>query len=271
MQNALKQRFGEDFAVDPEISGLSDLARMASRKVTRRYAAKPVSDEMLRLLCGCALSAPSKSDLQQGDILIVRDRTIHDAIADMLPSMPWVRNAPVFVVFLANGRRLPQISGWREKPFPNDHLDAFFNASVDAAIVMTSFIRAAEAAGLGCCPISVLRDRVFDVAKLLSLPERVVPIAGLTLGWPEGESHMSARLPLSATVHIDRFDDANVKEHVDAYDRRRAAIHAPKPRQPERWGVPDLYGWSEDKARQYADPQRADFGAFVRAQGFCLD
>ena len=68
MQNALMQRFGEDFAVDPEIAGLSDLARMASRKVTRRYAARPVSDEMLRLLCGCALSAPSKSDLQQGDI-----------------------------------------------------------------------------------------------------------------------------------------------------------------------------------------------------------
>jgi nitroreductase/FMN reductase [NAD(P)H] len=31
------------------------------------------------------------------------------------------------------------------------------------------------------------------------------------------------------------------------------------------------YGWSEDKARQYAHPERADFGAYVRRIGFRLD
>jgi nitroreductase/FMN reductase [NAD(P)H] len=272
MEAALSRRFGEEFSVDPAIgAGLADLARMAERKVVRRYAQREVAPELLRLLCACALSAPSKSDMQQGDILIVRDRAIHDAIADMIPEMPWARSAPVFLVFLANGRRQPQIARWRDKPYPNNHLDSFFNATVDAAIVMTSFLRAAEAAGLGCCPISVIRDRSADVAKLLHLPERVVPVAGMTLGWPEGESHMSVRLPLSTTVHVDRFNDANVEAEIDAYDRRRAKIHSAKPRQPERWGVPELYGWSEDKARQYADPQRADFGAFVRGQGFCLD
>lgn len=271
LSEALEGRFGEGFAVDPALAGLPELARMASRKVTRRYAAKPVDDVLLRLLCACALSAPSKSDMQQGDILIVRDRAIHDAIADMLPEMTWTRNAPVFLVFLANGRRQPQIAKWRSKPYPNNHLDSFFNATVDAAIVLATFLRAAETAGLGCCPISVIRDHASEVAKLLKLPERVVPIAGMTLGWPEGEAHISVRLPLTTTVHVDHFDDSNVEAEVNAYDRRRAKIHAPKLRQPERWGAPDLYGWSEDKARQYADPQRADFGAFVRAQGFCLD
>ena len=38
-----------------------------------------------------------------------------------------------------------------------------------------------------------------------------------------------------------------------------------------RWGEVPFYGWSEDKARQYGVPQRADFGAFVRKKGFCLD
>jgi nitroreductase/FMN reductase [NAD(P)H] len=42
-------------------------------------------------------------------------------------------------------------------------------------------------------------------------------------------------------------------------------------RAPEVFGTAEFYGWSEDKARQYAVPQRADFGAFVRAQGFHLD
>jgi len=42
-------------------------------------------------------------------------------------------------------------------------------------------------------------------------------------------------------------------------------------RDPARFGTAAFYGWSEDKARQYAVPQRTGFGAFVRAQGFSLE
>jgi nitroreductase len=271
IRDALAHRFGEDIAADPELNGLNDLARLSSRRVHRRYLPRPVEPDLLRLLCACALSAPSKSDLQQADILIVRDHAKHKVIADLLPEMPWIADAPAFLVFLANGRRLPRMSALREKPFPNDHLDQFFNAAVDAGIVLATFIRAADAVGLGCCPISVIRDHAAKVSELLDLPERVIPVAGLTLGWPGEKGHISARLPLAVTVHEDRYDDSDFDAQVDAYDRRRAAIHSFKQRDVARWGHADFYGWSEDKARQYGVPQRADFGAFVRAKGFCLD
>ena len=77
--------------------------------------------------------------------------------------------APAFLVFLANGRRLPEIAKMRGKPFPNDHLDQFFNAAVDAGIVLASFIRAADAVGLGTCPISVIRDHSAKVSEMLKL------------------------------------------------------------------------------------------------------
>ncbi|HEY0438647.1 MAG TPA: nitroreductase family protein, partial [Xanthobacteraceae bacterium] len=210
-------------------------------------------------------------DLQQADIVIVSDRAKHDAIADLLPDMPWVRDAAVFLVFCGNGRRVPRIAEMRGKPFPNDHLDAFFNPVVDAALVLMAFMQAADAVGLGTCPISVIRDHSAKVSALLDLPERVVPIAGLTLGWPADLGHQSARLPLAVTVHENRYTDDDLAAQVDGYDRRRAAIHGFRERDRGRWGKAEFYGWSEDKARQYATPQRADFGAFVRAQGFCLD
>lgn len=271
LRSALAQRFGEDLSADVSDAAVDELARLAGRRVLRRYLPRPVEPDLLRLLCACALSAPSKSDLQQADILIVRDRAKHDFIADLLPEMPWVREAPVFLVFLANGRRMPRIAEMRGKPFPNHHLDMFFNASVDAAIVMTTFMRAADAAGLGCCPISVIRDHSAKVSMLLELPERVIPIAGMTLGWPSEKGYISPRLPLAATVHEDRYDDSALPAQVESYDRRRAAIHRFRPRDPARWGEVEFYGWSEDKARQYGVPQRADFGAFVRGKGFCLD
>jgi len=151
---ALKHRFGEDFAIDPATQGLETLAAIAGRRVQRRYTGAPLDRDLLRLLCACALSGPTKSDLQQADIVIVSDPTKRDAIAALLSEMPWVHDAGAFLVFCANGGRTPRIAAMRGKPFPNDHLDLFFNASVDAAIVMTTFMQAANAVGLGCCPIS---------------------------------------------------------------------------------------------------------------------
>ena len=270
VSDALQHRFGEQLAVDENLAGLGALARMASRKVQRRYSDQPVDPTLLRLLCACALSAPSKSDLQQADIVIL-DKPEQSAIADLIPDQPFIRTAPAFLVFLANGRRLAEIAKMRGKPFPNDHLDQFFNAAVDAGIVLATFLAAADAVGLGTCPISVIRDHSQQVSDMLKLPQRVIPVAGLCVGWPSEKGHISPRLGLASTLHRGRYDDGNLAERIDAYDRRRAAVHPYKPRDPARWGEVPFYGWSEDKARQYGVPQRADFGAFVRRKGFKLD
>ncbi len=141
IERALRERFGEALAADPALAGLAGLARIAGHRSHRRYLPRPVEPALLRLLCACALSAPSKSDLQQCDIVIVSDPAIRGGIAATIPDMPWIGTAPAFLVFVANGERLPLLSRLRGKPFPNDHLDAFFNAAVDAAIVLQNFVR----------------------------------------------------------------------------------------------------------------------------------
>src|SRR5436190_867786 len=205
IRDALNRRFGETLPVDDNLTGLDELARLAGRRVQRRTAPRAVDPELLRLLCACALSAPSKSDLQQ------------------------------------------------------------------AGIVLATFLRAADAVGLGTCPISVIRDHSARVSEMLRLPQRIIPVAGLTVGWPSEAGHISPRLSLSSTVHDGQYDEGDLAQRIDAYDKRRAAVHPYKPRDPARWGDVKFYGWSEDKARQYGVPQRADFGAFVRKKGFKLD
>ena len=272
IQAALSERFGERIAVDPALPGLDELCRIAAHRVHRRYLARDVAPDLLRLLCACAMSAPSKSDLQQADILIVRENARRDAIADLLPELPWLRQAPVFLVFLANGRRLPALSQWRGRPFPNDHLDLFFNAVVDASLVLATFMRAAEAVGLGCCPISAIRDHARVVSDMLALPSKVIPVAGMCVGWPAEEGAVTPRLSLGTTLHEERFEEGDLAQQIETYDRRRARSRPHRhQRDPARFGAAAFYGWSEDKARQYAVPLRADFGAFVRAKGFCLD
>ena len=269
IESLVESRFGERIPVDPGWPGLDRIVTIVKHRVIRRYSDRPVEPDLLRLICACALSAPSKSDLQQRDIVEIEDTAIRQAIAALIPDMPWIGRAPVFLVFLANGRRLPEIAKLREKPFPNDHFDLVFNAATDAAIALSTCVAASEAVGLGTCPISVIRDHAARITELLQLPERVIPYAGLCLGWPADEGRMSPRLPLSMTLHRDRFDERDFASELDRYDRRREAI-APfrEQRDVAKWGTAPQYGWSEDKARQYAQPQRAEFGAFVRARGF---
>jgi nitroreductase len=269
---ALAERFGEDIAIDPALPGLDELAQIAGHRSHRRFLPRPVAPDLLRLICACALSAPSKSDLQQCDIVIVTDMAIRAGIVATIPDMPWIMDAPAFLVFVANGERLPMLARLNDKPFPNDHLDQFFNAAVDAAIVLATFLRAASAVGLGCCPISAIRDHPQTVSDLLRLPHRVIPVAGLCVGWPAQAGEITPRLSLRTTVIENTYGERDPAGEIEAYDRRRAALRPyRRQRSPERWGDADFYGWSQDKARQYGVPTRADFGAFVRGNGFCLD
>jgi nitroreductase/FMN reductase [NAD(P)H] len=280
MLATLAHRFGEALPQPPS-QGMPQAcpqtwAQLARRGSCRRFQERPVAPELIETLCALALSAPTKSDLQQRDIVIVSDRAIRTRLDTLLSSGPlaqdWIPAAPALLVFCGNNRRQRQLHAWRGRPFANDHLDAFFNAAVDAGIALATFVLAAEAAGLGCACISAIRNHAAEVGTLLGLPDHVFPVAGLGLGWPAREPHVSLRLPLSVTVHRDRFGETGLETAVDAYDRRRAAVQPIRAqRATAEFGAASFYGWSEDKARQYARPERADWGAFVRGKGFRLD
>ncbi len=271
--DALFERFGERLK---SVGGAAStpLLGMAARGSCRRFAPEPVDPDLVRLLGAIALSAPSKSDLQQRDVIVVADPELRAALDALIGGEAWTRAAPAFLLFCGDNRRQRRIHDWRGRAFANDHLDAFFNAAVDAALALGAFVTAAESVGLGCCPVSAVRNRAAEVSALVGLPDHVFPVAGLALGWPEDAAGrpISRRLPLAATLHVDRFSEDGVRETVEAYDREReAAAPYPRQRDVETYGEAAAYGWSEDKARQYAKPERADFGAFIRAKGFNLD
>lgn len=269
----LERRFGDE----PAPEGAPDVPlvrQILSRRTHRRYLPEAPDEATLDLLVAAALSASAKSDFQQASILRLLDPGKRAAIGAMFPAMPWIGAAPVFYVFLGDARRLETIGAMRGKPVANGTLEGFFNATVDAALVMQTFILAAEAAGLGCCPISVIRNKVDEVAAILGLPDKVFPVAGLCVGRPAAEGHVSLRLPRRVTVHRDSYDAGGLEAAIADYDRRRDAIHSipeAQHRSVAEFGPADFYGWSEDKARQAAKPEGAAFPVYLRAHGFTFD
>ncbi|MGH7031386.1 MAG: nitroreductase family protein [Stellaceae bacterium] len=274
-QGEWQARFGDAAGPPHEAAEMPWLRQVLLRRTHRRYAPREVPETLLRLLLGAALSASSKSDFQQASIIRVAERGRRDRLAALVPDMPWIGAAPVFLVFCGDARRLERLGELRGHPQQNGRLEGFFNAAIDAALVMQSFILAAETAGLGCCPISVIRNHAGAVGEILELPGKVFPVAGLCVGYPAAQGHISMRLPLAVMVHADRYDDSRLAEDVGDHDRRRAARHTtPRERQraPDLFGYADFYGWSEDKARQAAaQPEGQTFAPYLRDRGFTFD
>jgi nitroreductase len=273
----LRARFGFDvdlgLAEGVELPYEPWLRQMLVRRTHRRYLDQPVSDPIVRLLLAAAFSASSKSDFQQASVVWLKDRGQRDRLAALFPDMPWIGTAPVFLVFLGDARRLQRIGKLRGHPQDNGSFEGFFNAAIDAALTLQTCVLAAETIGLGTCPISVLRNRIAEVGEILDLPDKVFPVAGLCLGYPDQPGHISMRLPLEATVHVDRYDDSGLAEAVDGYDKRRDARFSigDRQRDPGRFGTAEFYGWSEDKARQATTPEGAGFSAWLKTHGFSFD
>src|SRR5436190_1201092 len=185
-QNELRARFGPDVELGGEVPDDRWMRQVLMRRTHRRYSHQPVPEPLVRLLLAAAFSASSKSDFQQASVIWVQDRARRDRLAALIPDMPWIGTAPVFLVFVGDARRLEQLGEMRGHKQPNGALEGFFNAAVDAA------------------------------------------------------------------------------------DRRRDARHSIKDRQraPERFGMTEFYGWSEDKARQQMTPEGVGFATWLRARGF---
>ena len=266
----LRARFGIDL---PGVEVPAAIAPLLDRRVVRRYKDEPVPDSLLDALLAAAQSAPTKSDLQQYSIVVMRDPTRIKQIADWIGTMDWITTAPVFLVWCGDMRRNQRLCEQHGMPHANNNLDTFLNTAVDCSLAMAQFMAAAETVGLGTCPISYVRSHIERVTPLLSLPSGVYPVAGLTVGWPVFRRPVSMRLPPSVVVHRERYDDTQQNAEIRSYDERRRArepvaagslknndVHPP------REGV----GWSENVARQLSVPERFGFAAYLKTRGFDL-
>jgi nitroreductase/FMN reductase [NAD(P)H] len=267
MQELLAARYGRaEFALpDP----LPEAFRaLLDRRVTRRYRDAPVGDAVLDAVLAGAQSAPSKSDLQQYAIVVTRDAAKIAAVAGWIGSMPWITEAPVFLLFCGDMRRGQRVAALQGREHANNNLDTFLNTAVDAALAMGAAMAAADALGLGTCPISYVRSHIEKVAPLFRLPKGVYPVAGLTLGYPEARAAPSPRLPAQVVVHREAYDDAGLEAALPGYD----ALRPPgKPRYPEVHGpAPAGCTWSENAARQLSVPERFGFATWLRGRGFDL-
>lgn len=163
-----------------------------ARRSIRQYTDKSVENEKIEQLLRAAMQAPSAGNQRPWEFIVVQDKTMLEALAQVSPYAGPVKGAHTAIVILGNAKlpttRFPEY-------MPQDLATATQN------LWLTATELGLGAVWLGVAP---LQERMIQVRKLFNLPETIMPFAIVALGYPAAES-----------TAVDRYEPDKV--HYNSY------------------------------------------------------
>jgi nitroreductase len=193
-----------------------------TRRSIRKYAGKEVEDGLLERILTAGTRSSTTGNMQVYSIIVTRDREMKRRLAPAHFNQPMVTEAPVVLTFCADFNRFNIWCRQREAEPGYDNFLSFMTAAIDALIVAQTVCMAAEEEGLGICYLGTATYNADQIIDILELPEGVVPVATVTLGWPAAMPEQPDRLPLAAVVHHERYHDFSPELIDDLYEAKEA-------------------------------------------------
>lgn len=155
-------------------------------------------------------------NLQLYSVVVTRNAEMKAALAPAHFGQPMVEGAPVVLTFCADFRRTTLWAENRKAHPGYDNFLSFMNAATDTLLYCQTFTILAEEAGLGTCFLGTTVYNPTKVIDILKLPKLVMPVATITLGWPDEDPAQSDRLPLDSIVHEETYHDYSAAD-IDKY------------------------------------------------------
>ena len=193
------------------------------RRTIRKYSSAPVEPQLLNQLLSVAEQTPTMGNLQLYSVVVTRSDEAKRQLAPAHFSQPMVTQAPVVLTFCADFRRTTLWAEQRQASPGYDNFLSFINAATDALLFTQTFCNLAEEEGLGCCYLGTTVYMPQLIIDTLQLPQLVMPVATITLGWPDEEPPLSDRLGLDAFVHAETYQDYT-PERIDALYQEKESL-----------------------------------------------
>lgn len=191
-----------------------------NRTSIRKYSSREVSDELLNRLLEEAERTPTMGNLQLYSVVITRSEEGKKALAPAHFNQPMVTGAPVVLTICADYRRTTLWAENRKAHPGYDNILSFMNAATDALLFTQTFCNFAEEEGLGTCFLGTTVYMPQMIIDTLKLPKLVMPVATITLGWPDEQPALSERLPLRSIIHQEAYEDYTPEKIDDFYEEK---------------------------------------------------
>lgn len=160
-----------------------------TRRSIRRYTDAEVSSETVTELLKAAMSAPTAAN-EPWDFVVIRDRSTFDGIRKFHPHAEMLKQARVGILVCADPTRETLKGRW----------------PLDCAAATENMLIAANALGLGACWVGIypVEERISGVRELLAIPDHVVPLSMVSLGYPAETKRRPDRFR-PERIHHDRW------------------------------------------------------------------
>lgn len=162
-------------------------------------------------------------NMQLYSVVVTRSPEMKQALAPVHFNQPMVTGAPVVLTFCADFNRTVKWCSCREAEAGYDNLLSLMNAVSDTLLYTQTFSCLAEEAGLGICYLGTTLYNAGQIIDLLKLPKLVLPVATLTVGYPDECPQQTDRLPLEGLIHQEYYKDYD-RESIDAFYGPKEAL-----------------------------------------------
>lgn len=204
------------------------ISTMKERRSIRKYSDRPVSEELINELLSVAMRASNTGNMQLYSVVVTRDEENKKKLSPAHFNQPMITEAPVVLTFCADANRFVKWAEQRNAHAGFDNLQTFMAASIDAMLFAEAFAEAAEEKGLGICYLGTTTYNADKIIDVLNLPELVVPITTITVGYPkEPLPAVSERLPLEAVMHKEQYSDYS-PESIDILYKEKEKLEVNK-------------------------------------------
>ncbi|HOU30429.1 MAG TPA: nitroreductase family protein [Bacteroidales bacterium] len=185
---------------------------LINRRTIRKYSEKDVDDALLNKILAAGIRASTTGNMQVYSIIVTRDDEIKKQLLPLHFNQKMVTEAPVLLTFCADFNRFNKWCRMRKAEPGYDNFLSFLTAAIDALLVAQTVCIAAESSGLGICYLGTTTYMAHKIIEVLKLPEGVVPVTTITLGWPAEIPEQVDRLPLDAVIHHETYHDYSAED-----------------------------------------------------------
>jgi nitroreductase len=192
------------------------LERGSVRSYKKRKVSRKILDQVLR--AGC--HAPTGGNLQPYSIIKIEDPKTREKLGSMC-GQPFIGDAPVDLLFCIDWHRLERWADLMSAPFTaRSSLPHFWIAFQDVIAAAQNICTAADAMGLGSVYIGTVSMFFPKLKKMLKLPDGVLPVVLLCLGYPKKRPPVRNKLGTKIVVHPEKYRKIPDRELVRAFDEK---------------------------------------------------
>ena len=195
---------------------------LESRRTRRNFSDKEVSTEMLREIVGDAMRAPNTGNMQTYSVVYSRKGEARKALEALHFNQPASTGADLLLTVCADFNHFTRWCRLSDADPGYDNFLSFTSAMTDAVVLAQQIVTAAELRGLGTCYLGTTTYNAPMIADTLKLPNGVVPVITVTVGYPAENPLVSERLPLNAILHDGVYHDPTDEDLKDFYSEKES-------------------------------------------------